>query len=97
MTGEPVKGFEQSHSRGYSRASTKTYPKHPELRQADYDMVLSLLADELYVRRTLGRGAMDALIAEADNQGFRMPRWRANRLRMAYRRIALRFHIGHWE
>jgi hypothetical protein len=97
LEGEPVKGFEAVESKSYMRASVKTYPKHAELPQKEYDLLLTLLSQEAYVRRTLGRGGMDAIIADAEDFGFRMPRWRADRLRMNYKRIALRFKIGGWE
>lgn len=95
---EAVRGFgEYSGSRVRPSASEVTYIKHPELPTEQYDGLLTLLSDEIFVRRRLSTGGMDAIRADDSGSYDRIPRWRTNKLRMAYKAIAIRFRFGWWE
>lgn len=81
-------------SKMYRRKSEDTYPKRDGMSPFIYDYLLSMLADESYVRRTLGRAGMDAIDREDTGEDFRMSRYRERILRRMYARIAWRFRNG---
>lgn len=76
------------------RASEVTYPKRDGLSPFIYDYLLSMLADEAFVRRTLTGKGIDAIDREDTGEDFRMSRYRERFLRRMYTRIANRFKNG---
>lgn len=79
---------------GRRKASDVTYPKRDGLSAFIYDYLLSMLADEAFIRRTLTVAGIDAIDREDTGEDFRMSRYRERFLRRSYKLIARKFRNG---